>query len=83
MAFLFFSYFLGGRDVCRCCVCRENMRDEWEGGGESREGRAASLSLLPSLGAGGMGWYSSGPSAGQSPCCGAAEMILFRLRAAK
>lgn len=45
--------------------------------------RAGKASLLSSLGAGGMDLYSSGPTAGQSSCCGAAEVILFRLRAAK
>lgn len=47
------------------------------------EVRAGKAFLLPSLGAGGMDLYSPGPAVGQSSCCGAVEMIWFRLRAAK
>lgn len=73
----FFSYFFGGEGCVQMCAGRTR------GMSGKEEVRAGKAFLLPSLGAGGKDLYSSGPALGQSCCCGAMEMIWFRLRAAK
>lgn len=75
----FFSYFFLRGGMCADAV-RAGRTRGMSGKEEVRAGRAF---LLPSLGAGGKDLYSSGPAVGQSSCCGAVEMIWFRLRAAK